>query len=139
MNMKRKLLLAELIIGLIILTGGLFTYGLGVHEILPVPRPDLVVIGTTLIGTLLILMGCDLFGKRTKEMEIMEKDERNIAIANAAMASRFTVMTTLLSLVIFALIFSGYMNEVACFSIIGAIAAGQITFLVKLYYLEKHM
>ena len=137
--MKRKLLFAELIIGLIILTGGLLTYGLGVHEILPVPRPDLVVIGTTLIGILLILMGCDLFGKKTKEMEIAENDERNIAITNAAMASGFTAMTALLSLVLFALIFSGYMNEVSCFSIIGAIAVGQIVFLIKLHYLEKHM
>lgn len=137
--MKRKVLMIELIAGLIILLGGLFTYGLGVHEILLVPRPDLVVIGTTLIGILLILMGCNLFEKRTKEMEIAEKDERNIAITNAAMASGFTAMTVLLSLVLFALIFSGYMNEVSCFSIIGAIAVGQIVFLIQLHYLEKHM
>lgn len=137
--MKRKVLMIELITGLIILLGGLFTYGLGVHEILPVPRPDLVVIGTTLIGILLILMGCDLFGKKTKEMEIAENDERNIAITNAAMASGFTAMTTLPSLVLFALIFSGYMNAVSCFSIIGAIAVGQIVFLIRLHDLEKHM
>ena len=41
--MKKKMLLIELITGIIILLGGLMTYGLGIHNILPVPRPDLVV------------------------------------------------------------------------------------------------
>lgn len=50
--MKKKMLLIELITGMIILLGGLMTYGLGIHNILPVPRPDLVVWGTTLVGIL---------------------------------------------------------------------------------------
>ena len=137
--MKRKILTIELVAGMAILLGGLFTYGLGVHKFLPVPRPDLVVVGSTIIGILLIMSGSDLFAKKTKEMEIEEKDERNIAISNASMASGFKVTTTLLALVLFALIFSGYMNEVSCFSIIGVLAIGQITFLAKLYYLNKHM
>ena len=79
--------------GMIILLGGLLTYGLGVHEIIPVPRPDLIVVGTSLIGILLIVSGvCDLFVKKTKEMEIEENDERNISLSNAAMASGFKVM-----------------------------------------------
>ena len=46
---------------MIILLGGLLTYGLGVHEIIPVPRPDLIVVGTSLIGILLIVSGvCEL-------------------------------------------------------------------------------
>ena len=76
--MKHKIQKVELFIGVIIFLGGLLTYGLGVHQLLPVPRPDLVVYGTTLIGIILIFMGCDIFSKPTKEMQILENDERNI-------------------------------------------------------------
>ena len=65
--MKHKIQKVELFVGVIVLLGGLLTYGLGVHQLLPVPRPDLVVYGTTLIGIILILMGCDIFSKPTKE------------------------------------------------------------------------
>ena len=87
--MKKKMLLIELITGMIILLGGLMTYGLGINNILPVPRPDLVVWGTTLVGIILILSGSDLLSKKTKAEEIEENDERNIAIGNAAMALGF--------------------------------------------------
>ena len=70
--MKHKIQKVELFIGVIIFLGGLLTYGLGVHQLLPVPRPDLVVYGTTLIGIILIFMGCDIFSKPTKEMQILE-------------------------------------------------------------------
>lgn len=71
--MKKRLLILMTVTGMIILLGGLLTYGLGVHEIIPVPRPDLIVVGTSLIGILLIVSGvCDLFVKKTKEMEIEE-------------------------------------------------------------------
>lgn len=70
--MKHKIQKVELFVGVIVLLGGLLTYGLGVHQLLPVPRPDLVVYGTTLIGIILILMGCDIFSKPTKEMQILE-------------------------------------------------------------------
>ena len=99
--MKKKMLLIELITGMIILLGGLMTYGLGIHNILPVPRPDLVVWGTTLVGIIFILSGSDLLSKKTKAEEIEENDERNIAIGNAAMALGFKVMTTLFVLVLF--------------------------------------
>lgn len=46
--MKRKIQIVELFVGVIIFLGGLLTYALGVHPLLPVPRPDLVVYGTTL-------------------------------------------------------------------------------------------
>lgn len=72
--MKRKIQKLELIIGVIILLGGLLTYGLGVHQLLPIPLPDLIAYGITLIGMLFILMGCDLFSKSTKE--IIENNEK---------------------------------------------------------------
>jgi hypothetical protein len=37
--MKHKIQKVELFFGVIILLGGLLTYGLGVHQLLPVPRP----------------------------------------------------------------------------------------------------
>ena len=103
--MKHKIQKVELFIGVIIFLGGLLTYGLGVHQLLPVPRPDLVVYGTTLIGIILIFMGCDIFSKPTKEMQILENDERNIAITNASLANAYKVTLTLLVLVLFALVF----------------------------------
>lgn len=53
--MKKGLLIFMTIAGVIILLGGLLTYGLGLHEIVPVPRPDLIVAGTSLIGIGLIV------------------------------------------------------------------------------------
>ena len=138
--MKKGLLILMTVTGMIILLGGLLTYGLGVHEIIPVPRPDLIVVGTTLIGILLIVSGvCDLFVKKTKEMEIEENDERNISLSNAAMASGFKVMNVTIAVSIFALIFTGYMTVVPCFTIIGAYAIGQVVFIVRLWYLHKTM
>lgn len=115
-------------------------YGLGVHNLLPVPRPDLVFIGTSLIGILMIISGaCDLCVKKTKEMEIEEKDERNITIANAAMATGFKVMSVSIAVVICILIFSGYMTEITCFSLLGAYLVGQVAFIIKLWYLNRTM
>lgn len=136
--MKHKIQKVELFIGVIIFLGGLLTYGLGVHQLLPVPRPDLVVYGTTLIGIILIFMGCDIFSKPTKEMQILENDERNIAITNASLANAYKVTLTLLVLVLFALVFMGYMSKVVFFSIAGVIAIGQITWVITARYYIKN-
>ena len=136
--MKHKIQKVELFIGVIIFLGGLLTYGLGVHQLLPVPRPDLVVYGTTLIGIILIFMGCDIFSKPTKEMQILENDERNIAITNASLANAYKVTLTLLVLVLFALVFMGYMSKVVFFSIAGVNAIGQITWVITARYLDKN-
>lgn len=138
--MKKTLANLSVTVGLIILMLGLLTYGFGINYILPVPRPDLVVYGSTLIGIIFIVSGaCDLFTKKTKEMEIEEKDERNIALGNAAMASGFKVLSVSIAMSLAALIFSGYMTVVPCFTIIGAFAIGQIAFILKLWRLNKTM
>ena len=138
--MKKTLANLSIAAGLIILMGGLFSYGLGINNIIPVPRPDLIVTGTTLIGIIFIVSGtCDLFVKKTREMEIEEKDERNIALSNAAMASGFKVLNVTISVALFALIFTGYMTVVPCFTIIGAFALGQLAFIFKLWRLQKTM
>lgn len=138
--MKKTLANLSVAVGLIILMLGLLTYGFGINYILPVPRPDLVVYGSTLIGIIFIVSGaCDLLAKKTKEMEIEEKDERNIAVGNAAMASGFKVLSVSIAISLAALIFSGYMTVVPCFTIIGAFAVGQIAFILKLWRLNKTM
>mgnify|MGYP000113922870 FL=1 len=48
-------------------------------------------------------------------MQILENDERNIAITNASLANAYKVTLTLLVLVLFALIFMGYMSKVVFF------------------------
>ena len=137
--MKKKIQILEFFMGIIILLGGLLTYGLGVHQLLPIPRTDLVVYGTTLIGLMLILLGCDIFNKPTKEMQIIENDERNIAITNASLANAYKITLTLLIFVLFALIFMGYMSKVVFFSIAAVIAIGQITWIITARHLEKKM
>jgi hypothetical protein len=73
--MKKRVSIFMTIAGFVILLGGLLTYGLGIHELAPVPRPDLIVTGTSLIGILLIISGAfDLLAGRSREMEIEEKD-----------------------------------------------------------------
>ena len=140
LTMKKILAYISVIAGLIILLGGLLTYGLGINDIIPVPRPDLIVSGSSLIGIILIVSGsCDLFTKKTREIEIEEKDERNIALGNAAMASGFKVLNVSISISLFALIFTGYMTVIPCFTIIGAFTIGQIAFIIKLRQLHKTM
>ncbi len=73
--MKKRVSIFMTIAGFVILLGGLLTYGLGIHELAPVPRPDLIVTGTSLIGILLIISGAfDLLAGRSREMESEEKD-----------------------------------------------------------------
>ena len=40
--MKKGLLILMVVAGMIVLLGGLLIYGLGINEIVPVPRPDLM-------------------------------------------------------------------------------------------------
>ena len=69
--MKKGISLALVILGMAVLLGGLLTYGLGVHVLAPVPRPDLIVAGTSVIGILLTVMGaCDLLIKRSEERRV---------------------------------------------------------------------
>lgn len=138
--MKKGLLVVMTVAGGVILLGGLLMYGLGLSESAPVPRPDLIVTGTSLIGILLMIAGaCGMLAKRSKEMEIEENDERNIALSNAAMASGFKMMSVTIVLSVFALVFTGYMTVVPCFTIIGAYVIGQIVFIVRLTILHKTM
>ena len=54
--MKKYFNLALIVIGMIVFLGGLFLYGLGVHEIIPVPRQDLLPWSTSILGILFYLL-----------------------------------------------------------------------------------
>ena len=131
-NWNRKFALVCTAVGMIVLLGGLLAYGLGATELLPVPRPDLVVAGTTLIGTVLLTTGaCDLFVKKTKE--------RNVALSNAAMAAGFKVMSMAVALCIVTLLFTGCITVVPGFVLMGAYFLGQAAFIITLLKLERTM
>ena len=139
-NWNRKFALVCTAVGMIVLLGGLLAYGLGATELLPVPRPDLVVAGTTLIGTVLLTTGaCDLFVKKTKEIEIEERDERNVSLSNAAMAAGFKVMSMAVALCIVTLLFTGCITVVPGFVLMGAYFLGQAAFIITLLKLERTM
>ncbi len=140
--MKHKTMIWILSAGVFLILAGLAVYGMGVYKFLPVPRPDLAVAGMALIGSILALAGaCLLLDSRmkTKEMEIEEKDERNVMIQTAALAYAFICMYAALFLVVFALVFTGYMNVVSCFSIMGVLILGAGAYFFKFWDLQKKM
>ena len=55
-----------------------------------------------------------------------------------AESKQYKVTLTLLVLVLFALVFMGYMSKVVFFSIAGVIAIGQITWVITARYLDKN-
>lgn len=138
--MKKYFNLAMTAVGLVVLLGGLLLYSLGIHEVIPVPRPDLLPWCTGVVGSILILSGaCELFFKRTKEIEIEENDERNIAITNAAKATGFDVMLSLFSIAIIALALLGYLTKVVFFTFFGVFLIAQVSFVIRVWYLHKKM
>lgn len=138
--MKKYFNLALIIIGMIVFLGGLFLYGLGVHEIIPVPRQDLLPWSTSILGILFIISGvCELFFKKTKEMQIEESDERNVAISNSAKATGFEVMTCLFSITILVMALLGYLTKGVFFTFIGVFSIAQISFVIRLLYLQRTM
>lgn len=135
--MKRIVQIIEFFGGMLLFGGGIITYFMGLHEYVPVPRQDLVVIGTSLVGLVLLLLGSELFTKSKENQEANEQKERKIFDSNASMASGFKVITSLLVIVVMSLVFTGYMNEVSFFCVMGTWMIGEITYFVKLYY-YKH-
>lgn len=138
--MKKHFNLALIILGMIFLLGGLLLYGLEIHKIISIPRPDLFPWASSLLGIILISSGaCELFFKKTKEMIIEESDERNVAIANTAKATGFDVMTSLFSAVILVMALLGYLTKVVLFTFFIVFLISQISFVTRLWYLQKKM
>lgn len=79
--MKKRFTVLTTVVGFIILLGGLLMYGLGVHNLLPVPRPDLVVVGTSLIGILMIISGCAIYVLRKQKKWKLKKKMNVISLS----------------------------------------------------------
>ena len=138
--MKHKIQKVELFVGVIVLLSGLLTYGLEYINYYLYSRPDLVIYGTTLIGIILILMGCDIFSKPTKRNANIKNDERNIAITNASLANAYKVNILHYWFLYYLLYLYGYMSKVVFFSmIVELLLIGQITRVITARYLNKKM
>lgn len=138
-NVKKIINWSFLAFGMLLLLGGLVLYGLGTQDLLPVDRPRMLFRILALPGIFLIVSGaCELFFKKTKAMEIEEKDERNVRIANEAKALAYEVMTTLLSLVLAFMALTGYLTVAVFFVFFAVFAITQITFVTRLWYLQKN-
>lgn len=138
--MKKYFNLGLTAVGLVVLLGGLLLYSLGINKTIPVPRPDLLPWCTGVFGSILILSSAyELFSKKSKEIEIEKNDERNITIANAAKATGFDVMLSLLSIAIIALALLGYLTKVVFFTFFGVFFIAQISFVIRVWYLHKKM
>lgn len=136
--MKRLIGWCYLVGGILILLGGLLFYHLGVHRLIPVPRPEAFPWFAGIVGILLMIAGaCDLFVKKSKKMEIEEKDERNVALSNSAKAAGFEVTTMLLSITLFALALLGYVEAAAFFVLFAVYLFGQLVFVLRLWYLQR--
>jgi hypothetical protein len=127
------------ILGAIILLGGLLTYGLGLNKILPVPRPDLIVWGTNIVGIILITAAFSFITNGDKQLQIEEKDERNIAIRKDAGATAFWFLICFWWIAFFVLIFMGYMNDVSCFTMLGVYSASLLVYMFRVEYLQRKM
>lgn len=136
--MKKVLSWISIVVGVVILISGFVIRGQDIS--INFIRPDLVVLGFGILGIMLIICGiCTLALKVTKEIEIEQNDERNIAIGNAAKATGYEVITVMFSLAILSLAMLGYMNKVSFFILIGILFTSQIVFITKLWYLHKRM
>lgn len=102
------------------------------------PRMDIAWIGFILDGTLLCVMGIFLLLPTTKKQTwIEETDERKTLLAAHSCMVGYAVQTFLLGITTFLLIFMGYLNRVAGFSIIGIIIVSNVISSLYGRYLEK--
>lgn len=117
--MNKKLSIALIVFGITIIVGGLITHFSGVNTQLPIPRPDIFAIGTSIVGYMLALLGSEGFESKTEEEQIEENDERNKFIKNKSLAFAYKLFSVLFMVAIFLLIFMGYMNEISTFTLLG--------------------
>ena len=79
-----------------------------------------------------------LFGVSMNEL-VEESDERNVAISNSAKATGFEVMTCLFSITILVMALLGYLTKGVFFTFIGVFSIAQISFVIRLLYLQRTM
>ena len=103
-------------------------------------RPDLVPFGVSFLGIMLLLTGwTEVFYKKTRQEKIEEKDERNAAIVQGAMAAAFEAMNLLLGIALVTLAILGYMNHVSFFTLIICYLAANCVYLLRLRQLNREL
>ena len=76
---------------------------------------------------------------KAKEVEIEEKDERNITIANMAKARTYERMSVLFAFALCLLGVLGYLPHVSFFTFLGVFLISQLYFIYQLWMLHKTM
>ena len=125
--------------GMIFLLGGLLAYGLGIHEILPVPRPDLIVVGTSLLGIFLIVSAFVICSQRKRKRWKSKRRMREYPAWQRRYGKRFQSYEHCHFGFYLCPDFTGYMTVIPCFTIIGGLFIGQIAFIARLWHLHKTM
>ena len=137
--MRKRLYQILTVVGVCVMLLGIVLYFLaGRGWTIPLARPDLVPWGVSFLGIIMIICGsAELFTKKTKEEEINERDERNIALRNAAMATAFEVMNLFFGIGLVDLAMLGYMNRVSFFTLIILYLLSNAIYVLRLRRLEK--
>ena len=118
--------------------GSALHFGLGPIEF--IVDKGIATLAACVVGIALIVTGaCELLIKKSKWAEIEEKDERNVAIARAAKATGYEVMTCLFSISIVVLSFLGTMSNLAFFTLVAVFFISQAVFVFRLWHLHKVM
>ena len=137
--MRKRLYQILTVVGVCVMLLGIVLYFLAGHGwSIPLARPDLAPWGVSFLGIIMIVCGStELLTKKTKEEEINERDERNIALHNAAMATAFEVMNLFFGIGLVALAMLGYMNLVSFFTLIILYLLSNAIYVLRLRRLEK--
>ncbi len=103
-----------------------------------VPRPDLLPTGLILCGVILLVPVLQLlFVRKTKQQVIQEQDERNQKIAALSGSFANSTLTVSLVIVIFMLIFLGYITVIPTFTIFGVLIINRLAWHLYKRYLEQ--
>ena len=74
-----------------------------------------------------------------KQLKIEEKDERNVALGNAAKARAYELMMWLYTISIYLLAFFHIISLIAFFILLGVYVICQIYFIIRLYRYHKDL
>ncbi|WNY23031.1 hypothetical protein MmiHf6_03270 [Methanimicrococcus hongohii] len=147
--MKKLINQSLTFIGLLLIIVGIIIAFFGkAHIHIRFIRPEFVPWVMIFCGIILIVIGVtELLTSRLKadspeeikQIEIEKKDERNIAIGNAAKARAYELMSVLFAFVLIALALLDYINTRAFFILVTLFFVCQIYFVYRLWKYEKEM
>lgn len=139
--MRKNIYRGLMILGAVLTCAGILLFAVQPPSLAAIfIRPDLVPFGISFLGIMLLLTGwTEVFYKKTRQEEIEEKDERNAAIVQGAMAAAFEAMNLLLGIALVTLAILGYMNHVSFFTLIICYLAANCVYLLRLRQLNREL